>query len=188
MAKPMSTSARPANRVLVKKYRASRWVAIVAGSIAAGALLLEFGIILRALVASGATHTPPLVDVVGSAQALVYLFFAVVFLRELLSMTDLELADGQLRLPFRRHWRRRGWRSLEEILLLSISPHEDSVLQATSLARKARSGVIRGLVHRLRVYEWSKWGGLLAVTKDEVIWVRANQDVLRFLSEHWALR
>jgi hypothetical protein len=99
---------------------------------------------------------------------------------------DLEMAERSLRLPFQRHRNRHGWRRFEEIRFFAIRPDPLSVGEGRAMARRLRARGPRRWVYRLRVAEWRRWGGLLAITEDEVIWLRESFEVLRFLDEHWS--
>ena len=170
----------PQGRILVKDYSERRIRLRTMFGISIGVLaLLTF---MVAFLATGASSLPAFA-VFSLPVLLLSLMLGLSY--EGLFLCDLEFSPGRIRLPFRRHRSRGGWRALDEVRFLCIRPNPEAVTDAGLLVRALRGGTFRRMLSRSRIREWSRLGGLLAVTDDEVLWVRENYEVLRFLEEHW---
>jgi len=81
---------------------------------------------------------------------------------------DIEIDEGRVRLPFFKQLRRSGWRNFEEILFLSDSPSPERVRQAQAVV-ESQPRPSRNRFAAVKISRWHEHGGLLVITKDEVV-------------------
>ena len=180
----MEHGARPTRAIRIKDYRDQRRTLLILSSLAVGAFGFQGLSYLWLWSLRGWDFPPPFaLSLMLSAPFLFVAFFSL-FLVESFRLCDLEVSPEAVRLPFRRHPLRHGWRSWNELVLLSAHADRDRRDEAVKAVNRLR-GPLRRFVGRARIHEWMRSGGLLVVTKDEVLWHDAPLFLLGFIEGGW---
>ena len=96
---------------------------------------------------------------------------------------DIEIDEGRVRLPFFKQLRRSGCRSFEAILFVSDSPSPQRVKEAQALVQ-GQPPLSRSRFAPLKISRWHERGGLLVITKDEVVRLPKMGEMAGVLAAH----
>jgi hypothetical protein len=103
------------------------------------------------------------------------------------NVPDIEIAPGMLRLPFRKHRERQGWRAVAEVHLLAQHMTVEAKMAADAIVASMRVSRIAMAQHKQMIGFWAQGRSLLAITDDEVFILRGETSVFDQLIAHWDL-
>jgi hypothetical protein len=131
----------------------------------------------------------------GQAGALILVFFGLMMVaagvwwwRNDGRFWDIEYSSQGIALPFKKHRRRRGWRSYAEIRFLEIDANEGNVRTARRLLQQAKAGQASRLLFRYYLWSWPQVRGLIAITDDEVLWFDVPEPLAKKIHLVWRAR
>lgn len=167
--------------VVLRSYRPQRVQGAALGASCGTISVLIGGFVLWTWQLRSYGLSPPLAAALIATIPVVTGVLAIAGMFAVFRWSDAELSTTAVRLPFERHFLRRGWRAFDEIRVVAIWPDPATVRAATELAsRMSWSCFMRAIVER-----WRAHGGLIVITRDEILWLEGEAPYYGELVARW---
>jgi hypothetical protein len=159
-----------------RRLRALR--ALLTGAVGFGAVFFVF-------LASSLAFAGPILLVVPIGATAWFSFQLHQINKLLARSTNVEVDNGRMRAGFALHPTMEGWRPLSDIQLVALDPAPDVVEVAEQLMARLPGPAARKAGWRRKVETWASIGGLLIISKDEVLYSHNRGSTARALETHW---